>query len=165
MSRQPEPASVQEAAEALARLLGPGAVLAREDAVVRQGRAGRWDAVVRKGRVSFGIEWKGASDALRVGAAAREIGTRSGKRGFVPVLAVPFMGETGRRLCAEAGLSWVDLCGNAWIDAPGVTVRILGRPNRRRSATRPLSVFAPRSSRVVRAMLLESQGAPGWRDG
>jgi hypothetical protein len=77
----------------------------------------------------------------------------------VPILAVPFMGQTGRRLCAEAGLSWIDLSGNAWIDAPGRQIRILGRPNRFASAGRPANVFAPKSSRVVRALLMEPEKA------
>jgi hypothetical protein len=52
-------------------------------------------------------------------------------------------------------VSWIDLSGNAWIDAPGRHVRILGRPNRFASRGRPANVFAPRSSRVVRALLME----------
>lgn len=67
----------------------------------------------------------------------------------MPIVAVPFMGETGRRLCAEAGVSWVDLSGNAWIDAPGKQIRFVGHKNRLSSAGRPADVFAPRSSRVM----------------
>jgi hypothetical protein len=78
---------------------------------------------------------------------------------LVPILAVPFMGETGRRLCAEAGLSWIDLSGNGWIEAPGRRIRILGHSNRFASRGRPADVFAPRSSRVVRALLTEPDRA------
>jgi hypothetical protein len=77
----------------------------------------------------------------------------------VPIVAVPFMGETGRRLCAEAGVSWVDLSGNAWIDAPGRQIRFVGQKNRFTSAGRPADVFAPRSSRVIRALLMEPERA------
>ena len=77
----------------------------------------------------------------------------------MPIVAVPFMGETGRRLCAEAGVSWVDLSGNAWIDAPEKQIRFVGHKNRFASAGRPANVFAPRSSRVVRALLMESERA------
>jgi hypothetical protein len=75
----------------------------------------------------------------------------------VPIVAVPFMGETGRRLCAEAGVSWVDLSGNAWIDAPGQQIRFVGHRNRFTSAGRRADVFAPRSSRVIRALLMDRQ--------
>ncbi len=74
---------------------------------------------------------------------------------LVPVVAVPYMGETGRRLCAEAGVSWIDLSGNAWIDAPAKQIRILGNRNRFAPAGRPANVFAPRSSRLVRALLMQ----------
>lgn len=74
---------------------------------------------------------------------------------LVPVVAVPYMGETGRRLCAEAGVSWIDLSGNAWIEAPGKQIHILGNRTRFASAGRPANVFAPRSSRLVRALLMQ----------
>ncbi len=75
------------------------------------------------------------------------------------MVAVPFMGDTGRRLCAEAGVSWIDLSGNAWIDAPGRQIRILGNRNRFASVGRPANVFAPRSSRLVRILLMEPRRA------
>ena len=73
---------------------------------------------------------------------------------YVPVVAVPFMGETGRRICAEAKLSWIDLSGNTWIDAPNRQIHILGHRNRFLKAGRPANMFAPKSSRVVRTLLM-----------
>jgi predicted transcriptional regulator len=77
----------------------------------------------------------------------------------VPIIAVPYMGETGRRLSQEAGVSWIDLSGNAWIDAPGRHVRIEGRPNRFAARGRPANVFAPTSSKLVRVLLMEPHRA------
>lgn len=123
------------------------------------GRKGRHLLLGGNGLI-LAVGWKPVGDAANVGAAVRELGVfeRPRDRGAPPVialLAVPYMGETGRRLCAEAGLSWIDLSGNAWIDAPGQRVRILGHPNKFTSVGRRADVFAPRSSRVVRAFLMK----------
>ncbi len=72
------------------------------------------------------------------------------------LVAVPFMGETGRQLCQEKGVGYVDLSGNAHIEAPGLLIRVEGRPNRFAERGRPASVFAPRSSRVSRVLLREA---------
>ena len=72
----------------------------------------------------------------------------------VPLVAVPFMGDVGRRICEEAGIGWLDLSGNAHIVARGFRIIVEGRPNRFRSAGRPPNLFAPKSSRVVRWLLI-----------
>jgi hypothetical protein len=124
----------------------------------------RPDQVLRAGDLVFAVEWKAAGDAANVGSAVRQLKAfaqawkeRRRPRGLVPIVAVPFMGETGRRLCAEAGVSWVDLSGNAWIEAPGRQTRILGNKNQFTSVGRPADVFASKSSRVIRKLLLEPQ--------
>jgi biotin operon repressor len=73
----------------------------------------------------------------------------------VPLLVAPFMGPAGKELCASAGVSWLDLSGNAEIKAPGLVVRVEGRPNRFRPRGRRWSAFAPKSSRVTRFLLME----------
>src|SRR3990172_6473600 len=163
MSRLPRPSPLDEVASILRGLLGvkqePRKHLALDGS--------RADLVFQAPRVAFFVEWKAVGDAANVGSAVRQLkefergwrgmGRRS--RAVVPIVAVPFMGETGRRLCAEANVSWVDLSGNAWIDAPGKQIRFLGHRNRFTSGGRPADVFAPRSSRVIRALLMEPQRA------
>ncbi|WP_434385207.1 hypothetical protein [Melittangium boletus] len=73
----------------------------------------------------------------------------------VPIIAVPFMGEVGKQLCRSASVSWVDLAGNANLRGPGLHVRIEGRPDRNRKPGRPANVFAPKSARVTRRLLLD----------
>ncbi|MBI5059930.1 hypothetical protein HZB60_09170 [candidate division KSB1 bacterium] len=73
---------------------------------------------------------------------------------YIPVIAVPFMGPTGRKLCQENGVNWIDLSGNAAIKAPGLLINISGNPNQFIARGRPSSVFAPKSSRVIRWLLL-----------
>ena len=116
-----------------------------------------WDALLEGRSGTFALEWKSMGDALRVGNAVRQVTERqeSQRRKVIPVLAVPFMGALGRRLCEQASLSWIDLSGNASIDAPGIRIRILGNPNRSRHATKPSNIFASRNSRLVRALLMD----------
>ncbi len=85
-------------------------------------------------------------------ARASEVG-RELPNSVVPLLVVPFMGPTGRKLCAEEDCSWLDLSGNASIRAPGLRIHIEGKPNRFRRRGRPASSFAPKASRIVRHLL------------
>jgi hypothetical protein len=71
------------------------------------------------------------------------------------LLVVPYMGPVGRRLCEEARIAWLDLCGNAKIAAPGLRIWIEGRPNKYRERGRPPNVFASKSSRIARQLLLD----------
>jgi hypothetical protein len=79
----------------------------------------------------------------------------------IPVLVVPYMTSAGARAVEEAGLSWIDLSGNARIRSDDLYVRVEGRPNQFRSRGRPSSPFAPKSARVTR-VLLEDPGR-WWR--
>jgi len=73
------------------------------------------------------------------------------------LIVVSFMGPLGRELCDKEGVSWLDLSGNAKIIAPGLTIRIEGRPNKFSDRGRPPNVFAPKSSRIVRQLLFDPQ--------
>jgi len=72
---------------------------------------------------------------------------------LIPLIAVPFMGDLGRALCASAHVGWFDLSGNAHFGWPGLTIHIEGRPNRFVPRGRPSSAFAPKSARIARWLL------------
>ncbi len=108
--------------------------------------AGRAFVVEVLGTASVGAI---AAHAEHVAAAARKL-----RRRATPVVAVPFMSEAGRRACHSAGVQWMDLSGNAHIVAPGIRVIVDGRPNRFRAPGRPATLFAPKSARVVRWLLM-----------
>ncbi len=78
-----------------------------------------------------------------------------GQKPTVPVIAVPFMGEVGKEFCRMASVSWIDLAGNASLRGPGLHIRIEGRPNPERKRGRPGNIFAPKSARVTRRLLLD----------
>jgi len=128
--------------------LEPGAVDLRESDA---------DAVIRLGGRILVVEAKSNARAGVLSEAARKVSSSARRYGpaAVPLLAVPFMGEVGRRICKDTGVAYVDLSGNAHIKAPPLVVLIQGRPNRFVQRGRPSSVFAPKSSRVVRLLLLD----------
>ncbi len=124
---------------------------------------GAADLVVEQGSVRMAVELKGAGDSAAVGTAivaAKDGASRIGPK-VLPVVAVPYMGDVGKKLCADAGVSWFDLSGNAHIIAPGLRILIEGKPNRFVRRGRPASVFAPKSARIARRLLIEPKRA--WR--
>ena len=143
---------IREVPGGLAALLG----VAQDEVTVGAHEAGPVDLVLEAGRRTFVAEVKTSArtgavvDALRlVQAYAREE-----ERSVVPLVVVTFMGPVGRQLCEEAGCSWMDLSGNGHINTSGLQIRVEGKPNRYNSAGRPASVFAPKSSRVARWLLM-----------
>lgn len=117
------------------------------------------DLLVRVGRLRLAVEVKVTSDLAVIAPMSdqtRKIAQSLGKA-VVPVVVVLFMSESGRRICEQAGVSWFDLSGNASIVAPGLRIHVEGKPNKYKKPGRPSTVFAPRSSRVVRQLLLAPQ--------
>ena len=115
------------------------------------------DLVVHFGRSVLAVEAKlsvGSASMAPLVQKALQVAAAVSKSA-IPVVVVPFMGEVGRQLCNEAGVSWFDLSGNARIVAPGLRVHVEGKPNAYKRSGRPSTVFAPRSSRIVRQLLIE----------
>jgi hypothetical protein len=132
--------------------------------VQRQPAAGRGkpegaDLLVAAGDFNFVVEWKTAGQAAAVAMAARAVQQLAAqwKKKSIPLVAVPYMGEVGRRLCEEADVCWLDLSGNAHLVAPGLRVTIEGKPNQFKRPGRPRSVFTPKSARIVRRLLIEPE--------
>ena len=113
------------------------------------------DCVVNVGSYTFAIEYKKNAITSTIDSAINQL-TRISKceKSAIPLLLVPFMGNTGADMCSDAGISWMDLSGNARIHASGLSVHVEGRPNIYKRTGRPSSVFAPKSSRIVHWLLL-----------
>ena len=123
----------------------------------REGHAnGGSDVRLRAGEAWYAVEFKAAANTEQVGSALRKLSVPSA-RPAVPLLVVPYMGDAGRELCRDAGISWLDLSGNADIEAAALRIRILGEPNRYKRPGRPESLFAPRSARAARVFLMDVQ--------
>jgi len=115
------------------------------------------DFEVDLGKTRLLVEVKAIFNAASVGAAAKQMKAYATAMGHhaIPVVATLFMGEAGRRLCADAGVCWFDLSGNADIVAPGLRILIEGKPNKFVRRGRPSSAFAPKSARIARHLLIE----------
>jgi hypothetical protein len=79
--------------------------------------------------------------------------SKAARKRDIPVVVVPYMSRSGRDLCLERGINWIDLAGNASVKAPGLQIRIDGQPDRYARPGRPASVFERRSSRLARLLL------------
>jgi hypothetical protein len=84
----------------------------------------------------------------------------SGRAGH-PVLASTYLSPRTRQICREEGVGYVDLAGNGWLRLDDFYFEKVVDKNPFPPRGRPASLFAPVSSRIVRAMLEE----PGrsWR--
>lgn len=114
------------------------------------------DALLDLAGHTFVLEYRQSSATAPIAAAVEQVLSWAKQEGgkTIPLLVVPFMGEAGSKRCKEAGVSWLDLSGNADITAEGLQVKIKGEPNRFKSRGRPASPFAPKSSRISRWFLV-----------
>jgi hypothetical protein len=151
-ARSKENRLVSQVAQALAHLLDiePGAVS------VRPGGASDADLFITAVGETFVAQWSKSAGAAPVAAAAKKAAqcSKQLRKRVIPLVAVPFMGQAGQRACEEARVAWLDLSGNARIVAPGIRVIVDGRPNRFIGPGRPPNLFAPRSARVTRWLLM-----------
>lgn len=117
------------------------------------------DLIQKTGNWTFVFEYKSSGTTPAVANAVERLNNSIEKiaEDAIPVVAVPFMGEMGRKLCDEKNVSWLDLSGNAHITAPGLIIHVEGKPNRFKSAGRPKNIFAPKSSRITRQLLINPE--------
>lgn len=117
------------------------------------------DLIQKTGNWVFVFEHKNSGDAPAVAYAIESLNkyTKKIAENTIPIVAVPFMGEVGRRICREHTISWLDLSGNADIKAPGLRIHVEGKPNKFKPTGRPKDIFAPKSSRIARHLLIESE--------
>lgn len=78
-----------------------------------------------------------------------------------PVAVSPYISPQSATLLKRRGFGYLDLSGNCYLSFENVLIDKEGKPNARPSI-RPLkSLFAPRATRVVRALLVDPQHS--WR--
>ena len=124
------------------------------------------DFIIKAGEHTFLVDFRSSSARASLLLALMRFNEErrdNGKDG-IHLLVVPYMGETGRRLCEEHEKAWLDLSGNARIKAPGLLINVEGKPNRFKSAGRPPNLFAPKSSRIVRQFLIQPDRALNQRE-
>lgn len=70
-----------------------------------------------------------------------------------PLVVAPYISPEGQRLCREAGVGYLDLAGNAFLRFDGVLVDRASPKPPPRAKARLKRLFAPKSSRIIRALL------------
>lgn len=133
--------------------------------VPQQGKIGL-DFLVKASGYHFQVECKGSAARAPLLMALRLISEikNSFKKDDIPLIVVPYMGKSGMDFCKDHNLSWMDLSGNAHIKAPKLLIHVEGRPNRFKKVGRPANVFAPKSSRIVRQLLIEPRKGYNQRE-
>lgn len=114
------------------------------------------NAVIVAGNSRFVVEWQASGNTAAVTKAIHSLrhAVRASPADVIPVLATRFLGSAGQALCNEANLGWLDLSGNARLIAPGLRIIVEGKPNQFKRPGRPRSLFAPKSSRIARHLLI-----------
>lgn len=148
---------IEEAAQRLADFLDivPSELTIKKELVQGDIHA---DLVISHADRRFIVECKTTGEAAPVAAAARQVRlfAAADKKKAIPLVVVPYMGEVGRRACEKEEVYWFDLSGNAFIRGPGLRIEIEGKPNRFKRAGRPKSLFAPKSARITRWLLMKN---------
>lgn len=124
------------------------------------------DFLVKASGYHFQVECKSSASRAPLLMALRQITEfkDSLDKDNIPLIVVPYMGRSGMGFCQEHNLSWIDLSGNAHIKAPRLLIHVEGRPNRFKKAGRPANVFAPKSARIVRQLLIEPKQGYNQRE-
>lgn len=100
------------------------------------------------------VQVKAGARAAQVDNALRQLRARAVSGGNAgSLLVVPHMGEVGERMCERAGVSWVDLSGNAEIRLDTIRIHRRGQPNRFSIHDAKTNPFSPKASRISRLLL------------
>ena len=120
------------------------------------------DGLVRVGTRDFIVELKQQGELATVARAVAQLRAHAKALASyaTPLLVVPFMTEDGQKRCAEAGVSWLDLSGNADVTAPGLRVLVEGKQNRFKRPGRVRTAFAPKGARIARWLLTHPKVSP-----
>ncbi len=79
------------------------------------------------------------------------------EQGAIPLLVVPYMSRAGAEAADQIHLNWIDLSGNTHIRSGDLHLLVQGRPDELPRRGRPSSPFAPKSARVTRVLLLDTE--------
>jgi hypothetical protein len=145
----------REAAARLPGLLRDWLDVEEVDVRSEQHPNGDPDLIVRAAGFTLVAEVKGTDNIAALERAAAQMAAyRTGRE--IALVVVPYMNPKARKWAREQKVAWADLSGNAEIHARGLHVHVEGHKNRYAGAGRAATPFAPRFSRVSRALLADA---------
>lgn len=154
MERLSKKSALDEAVKRLKELLGKSVSIKSEKPLIKDGRTFRPDAVVTAGGFRFVLEFK---HVYKIGVVVDAIKQLRKYENVVddaiPLVVVPYMDQAGINQCALAGMSWIDLSGNADVKGPGLRLYVRGEKNKFKKPGRKENPFSPKSSRLARRLL------------
>lgn len=78
----------------------------------------------------------------------------------IPVFISPYVSKQAAETCIDLGLSWADLVGNCELRIDGAYIKVQGEPNPFRKGRGTASLYTPKSSNVLHALLQD--GTRSW---
>lgn len=156
MKKAHEKSALKQVVEQLGKLVGGRAQKVEyEPKATLRGERYEPDLVVEAGGYRFVVEFKPSSLVAPIVAGIEQLKRYPVEPPGIRLLATQFMGQAGIEKCAEAGISWLDLSGNADVTAPGLRLYVRGEKNKFTSPGRNENPFAPKSSRIARHLLYQ----------
>lgn len=119
------------------------------------------------GQVDLLVELKAKNSLLRVLVEVKSLGEPRVIRSAIQqlkeymdriedtyaVVAAPYISDDTARLCKQNGVGYIDLAGNCFLNFDQVYIERKNYPNPAVEKRRVRSIFNPKSSRILRAML------------
>jgi hypothetical protein len=121
-----------------------------------------YDGIIRVGELEFVFQCLESPSFSSLVPAIESLKRLS--EGTIPLVITTFMVDSAKKLCEREGIHWLDLSGNASIHLPGAIIEVEGRPNVFPKRGRPASLFAPKSSRIARWLLMHYNDFISQRD-
>jgi hypothetical protein len=106
--------------------------------------------------VNLVVEYKSQAQPRYLRMAALELKSRlQSLKGSYGILMAPYLSAESMEICGEIGVGCVDLSGNAFLSFGNAFIERTGMPNQFPEKRALKSMFSPKSSRVLRAILAE----------
>lgn len=105
--------------------------------------------------IDVNIEVKNTDRISGIREAAFQAKNYAQNMGTAPMIGTTYMGERARQVAKEEGVGYVDLAGNFFLNKKGVYIEKIVDKNPNTVKTTLKNLFAPVSSRIIRALLIE----------
>lgn len=79
----------------------------------------------------------------------------SNDKNIYGVVGAPYLSEESINICRENNMGCVDLAGNCYIEFESIFIQVKGNPNPLVTTRRQKSLFAPKSTRILRVLLCQ----------
>ena len=114
----------------------------------------------KKYRIVFEVKSVGQPRYVRSAVNQLQSCLNNGKNSY-GIVGAPYLSEESINICRDNNVGCVDLAGNCYIEFENIFIQIKGNPNPFMTTRHQKSLFAAKSTRVLRALLCQ----PGkkWR--